>query len=215
MTQHNFENDNKYHERSVQARKSTLVSVVVNIFLSALQVVVGIFSGSQGLIADGMHSFSDLVADGVVLMANKKSRRPSDHDHHYGHWRYENGASLIIGAMLLLVGGGMLWSAAGHLAQPQTIPPVHSSGAVDGAGGAGRQGGAVSLYAGGRRRLNSSLLIANAGMPAPTPHPPRVVAPGIIGNLAGFARSTRSPRCAGGGAADCAHGLSFRRQRAA
>ncbi|HGX9818087.1 TPA: cation-efflux pump, partial [Klebsiella pneumoniae] len=39
MTQHNFENDNKYHERSVQARKSTLVSVVVNIFLSALQVV--------------------------------------------------------------------------------------------------------------------------------------------------------------------------------
>ena len=58
MTQHNFENDNKYHERrSVQARKSTLVSVVVNIFLSALQVVVGIFSGSQGLIADGMHSF--------------------------------------------------------------------------------------------------------------------------------------------------------------
>ena len=97
MTQHNFENDNKYHERSVQARKSTLVSVVVNIFLSALQVVVGIFSGSQGLIADGMHSFSDLVADGVVLMANKKSRRPSDHDHHYGHWRYENGASLIIG----------------------------------------------------------------------------------------------------------------------
>lgn len=104
MTQHNFENDNKYHERSVQARKSTLVSVVVNIFLSALQVVVGIFSGSQGLIADGMHSFSDLVADGVVLMANKKSRRPSDHDHHYGHWRYENGASLIIGAILLLVG---------------------------------------------------------------------------------------------------------------
>ena len=127
MTQHNFENDNKYHERSVQARESTLVSVVVNIFLSALQVVVGIFSGSQGLIADGMHSFSDLVADGVVLMANKKSRRPSDHDHHYGHWRYENGASLIIGAMLLLVGGGMLWSAAGHLAQPQTIPPVHSA----------------------------------------------------------------------------------------
>ncbi|MGQ8589914.1 cation diffusion facilitator family transporter, partial [Klebsiella pneumoniae] len=101
MTQHNFENDNKYHERSVQARKSTLVSVVVNIFLSALQVVVGIFSGSQGLIADGMHSFSDLVADGVVLMANKKSRRPSDHDHHYGHWRYENGA--LMNPLMILV----------------------------------------------------------------------------------------------------------------
>ena len=79
---------------SVRCRreKSTLVSVVVNIFLSALQVVVGIFSGSQGLIADRNHSFSDLVADGVVLMANKKSRRPSDHDHHYGP-ALENGAS--------------------------------------------------------------------------------------------------------------------------
>lgn len=72
MAQHNFENDNKYHQRSEQARRSTLVSVVVNIFLSALQIAVGIFSGSQGLIADGMHSFSDLLADGVVLVANKR-----------------------------------------------------------------------------------------------------------------------------------------------
>lgn len=162
MTQHNFENDNKYHERSVQARKSTLVSVVVNIFLSALQVVVGIFSGSQGLIADGMHSFSDLVADGVVLMANKKSRRPSDHDHHYGHWRYENGASLIIGAILLLVGGGMLWSAAGHLAQPQTIPPVHSAALWMALVALSVKEGLFRYMLAAARRLNSSLLIANA-----------------------------------------------------
>ena len=162
MAQHNFENDNKYHERSVQARKSTLVSVVVNIFLSALQVVVGIFSGSQGLIADGMHSFSDLVADGVVLMANKKSRRPSDHDHHYGHWRYENGASLIIGAMLLLVGGGMLWSAAGHLAQPQTIPPVHSAALWMALVALAVKEGLFRYMLAAARRLNSSLLIANA-----------------------------------------------------
>ncbi len=47
MTQYNFENDNKYHGRSMQARKSTLISVVVNIFLSVFQVVVGIFSGSR------------------------------------------------------------------------------------------------------------------------------------------------------------------------
>nr|VXZ84401.1 Predicted Co/Zn/Cd cation transporters [Klebsiella pneumoniae] len=126
MTQHNFENDNKYHERSVQARKSTLVSVVVNIFLSALQVVVGIFSGSQGLIADGMHSFSDLVADGVVLMANKRAVD-----------RLTTITTMATGAMRTAPPnhrrdaaarrGGMLWSAAGHLAQPQTIPPVHSA----------------------------------------------------------------------------------------
>ena len=171
MTQHNFENDNKYHERSVQARKSTLISVVVNIFLSVFQVVVGIFSGSQGLIADGMHSFSDLVADGVVLVANKKSRRPSDHDHHYGHWRYENGASLILGAILVLVGVGMLWSAAGHLAQPQTIPAVHSVALW------------MALVALAVKEGLFRYMLAVASDAASS----LVVALGIIGNLAGFA----------------------------
>lgn len=89
MANKNLQNDNKYHQRSQAARKSTLVSVVVNLFLSTGQIIAGLFSGSQGLIADGIHSLSDLIADFVVLIANKKSRKPSDSDHHYGHWRYE------------------------------------------------------------------------------------------------------------------------------
>lgn len=187
MTQYNFENDNKYHERSVQARKSTLISVVVNIFLSVFQVVLGIFSGSQGLIADGMHSFSDLVADGVVLVANKKSRRPSDHDHHYGHWRYENGASLILGAILVLVGVGMLWSAAGHLAQPQTIPAVHSVALWMALVVLAVKEGLFRYMLAVATRLNSSLLIANAWHARSDAASSLVVALGIIGNLAGFA----------------------------
>ena len=112
-------------QRAQVARKTTLVSVVVNLFLSSAQVLAGVFSGSQGLIADGIHSLSDLVADFVVLLANKKSGKPSDSDHHYGHRRYENGASLVIGALLLLVGAGMLWSACGKLLHPASIPSVH------------------------------------------------------------------------------------------
>ena len=112
-------------QRSQVARKTTLVSVMVNLFLSSFQILAGIFSGSQGLIADGIHSLSDLVADFVVLLANKKSGKPSDSDHHYGHRRYENGASLVIGALLLLVGAGMLWSACGKLLQPESIQSVH------------------------------------------------------------------------------------------
>jgi divalent metal cation (Fe/Co/Zn/Cd) transporter len=49
-----------------------MISVAVNILLSCVQILLGIFSGSQGLIADGIHSFSDLVSDFVVLIANKK-----------------------------------------------------------------------------------------------------------------------------------------------
>lgn len=121
----NKNNESDYYNRSVAARKSTLVSVVVNIFLSCFQVLPGIFSGSQGLIADGMHSFSDLVADFVVLIANKKSRKSSDDDHHYGHGRYENGASLVIGATLFVAGATMVWSASGKLRHPETIADVH------------------------------------------------------------------------------------------
>ncbi len=57
-------------------KKSTLISAAVNIILSFMQILSGIFSGSQGLIADGIHSLSDLVADAVVLLANKKAVNP-------------------------------------------------------------------------------------------------------------------------------------------
>jgi divalent metal cation (Fe/Co/Zn/Cd) transporter len=50
--------------------------VIVNIFLTSFQIVAGLFSGSQGLIADGIHSLSDLSSDFVVLIANKKARKP-------------------------------------------------------------------------------------------------------------------------------------------
>lgn len=66
-------NDNGYHNRSRMAQRSTIVSVVVNFILSCIQVITGLFSGSQGLIADGIHSLSDLIADFVVLFAKKKA----------------------------------------------------------------------------------------------------------------------------------------------
>ena len=135
-------------QRAQVARKTTLVSVVVNLFLSSAQVLAGVFSGSQGLIADGIHSLSDLVADFVVLLANKKSGKPSDSDHHYGHRRYENGASLVIGALLLLVGAGMLWSACGKLLHPASIPSVHIT-VCGGARRADRQRDVIPLYAQG------------------------------------------------------------------
>ena len=62
-------------ERSDAARKSTLVSVFVNLFMSICQIAVGVFAHSQALIADGVHSLSDLVSDGIVLFANHHSQK--------------------------------------------------------------------------------------------------------------------------------------------
>ena len=95
-------------DKQVAAKKSTLVSVVVNIGLTLSQVFAGIVSGSQGLIADGIHSLTDLIADFVVLFANHHSAKEADDDHHYGHQRYETAASLFLGVSLLAVGMGML-----------------------------------------------------------------------------------------------------------
>lgn len=95
------------------AKKSTLISVVINILLASAQIIVGIFSGSSGLIADGIHSLSDLFSDFVVLFANHHSGKIADEDHHYGHQRYETAASLFLGLSLLAVGLTMLWNA-GH-----------------------------------------------------------------------------------------------------
>ena len=65
-------------ERAAAASRSTWVSVGVNIVLTVSQVAVGLLSGSQGLVADGIHSLSDLVADFVVLIANHHSRKDAD-----------------------------------------------------------------------------------------------------------------------------------------
>ena len=112
-------------ERAQAATQSTWVSVVVNVVLSATQIVVGVFSKSQGLIADGVHSLSDLVADFVVLFAGHHARKDADEDHPYGHQRFETAASLVLGVLLLAVGVGMLWSAFRKLESPERVPQVH------------------------------------------------------------------------------------------
>lgn len=182
----NKNNENDYYNRSVAARKSTLVSVVVNIFLSCFQVLLGIFSGSQGLIADGMHSFCDLVADFVVLIANKKSRKPSDDDHHYGHGRYENGASLIIGAILFVAGAAMVWSASGKLRHPETIADVHIVALWTVLFALAAKELLFRYMMAVATRIRSSLLIANAWHARSDAASSVVVAVGITGNMLGF-----------------------------
>ena len=174
-------------QRAQVARKTTLVSVVVNLFLSSAQVLAGVFSSSQGLIADGIHSLSDLVADFVVLLANKKSRQPSDDDHPYGHWRYENGASLAIGALLLLVGAGMLWSACGKLWHPESIQNVHITALWVALAALVAKEVLFRYMLRAAKQIHSSMLIANAWHARSDAASSVVVAVGIIGNLAGFA----------------------------
>src|ERR1700730_2008293 len=109
------------------ARRSTVVSVGVNVLLAATQIGIGILARSQALLSDGIHSLSDLLSDFVVLLAGRHSKKGPDDDHQYGHHRFENAASLVLGLLLLAVGIGMLWTAAVKFQNPSAIPSVHSA----------------------------------------------------------------------------------------
>ena len=172
--------------RGAAASRSTWVSVVVNVVLSITQIVVGVLAKSQGLIADGLHSMSDLVADFVVLFANRHSQKDADAEHPYGHQRFETAASLVLGLLLLVVGIGLLWSAVGKLEAPETIAPVHVSALwVAGAALAAKE----LLFRYMLRvaqRVKSSMLVANAWHARSDAASSLVVGLGIVGNLAGY-----------------------------
>jgi cation diffusion facilitator family transporter len=173
-------------ERTAAASRSTWVSVAVNLILTVTQVVVGVLSKSQGLVADGIHSLSDLVADFVVLFAGHHAKKEADEDHPYGHQRFETAASLALGGLLLAVGVGMVWSAFRKLEEPDTVQKVHVV-ALWVAGGALIAKEVLFRYMlSVAKRVKSSMLVANAWHARSDAASSLVVGIGIIGNLAGY-----------------------------
>jgi len=181
-----FEEDQDNPERERAAQKSTWVSVVVNLGLTAAQVLAGVLAGSQALVADGIHSLSDLLSDFVVLLALRHSRKGPDEDHPYGHQRYENAASLVLGALLLAVGVGMLWSAAHKLGAPSEIQPVKAVALWVALGALVSKELLFRYMLAVAERVRSSLLVANAWHARSDAASSLVVAVGIGGNLLGF-----------------------------
>ena len=173
-------------ERAAAASRSTWVSVGVNLVLTITQIVVGITAKSQALIADGIHSLSDLVADFVVLFASHHSKKDADEDHPYGHQRFETAASLALGLLLMVVGVGMLWSAFRKLEAPETVQTVHVI-ALWVAGGALVAKETLFRYMlSVAKRVKSGMLVANAWHARSDAASSLVVGLGIVGNLAGY-----------------------------
>ncbi|WP_183722111.1 MULTISPECIES: cation diffusion facilitator family transporter [Paraburkholderia] len=167
------------------ARKTTFVSVGLNSVLVVLQIVVGVMAHSQALIADGVHSLSDLVSDFVVLIANRHSGAKPDADHNYGHSRYETVASLFLGALLIAVGVGMLARAGTRLANLGDIPPVHASALAVAVLVLVSKEALFRYMLREAQRVRSAMLIANAWHARSDAASSLVVAIGIVGSLAG------------------------------
>ena len=117
-------------EREKRATRVTLYGAAINIILVIFKLIAGVVGQSAAMIADGIHSLSDLLTDAVVIIFMKLSSRPQDEDHDYGHGKYETLATAIIGMALFVVGLGIcyggvvkIWAAlqGGQLGQPGWI----------------------------------------------------------------------------------------------
>ena len=112
-------NDPGQHYR--QARRVTLVGALVNVLLAAIKVAFGYMGQSQALVADGLHSLSDLATDVIVLHAARHGSQAPDQEHPYGHARIETAASVAMGLILLVIAAGILYDAIHRLFTPALL----------------------------------------------------------------------------------------------
>ena len=113
--------DTSSPQRYTASLRVTLVNVTSNLLLTVAQVIVGFIGHSQALIADGLHTLSDMMADLLVLAALKHGRRGADEDHPYGHERIETAVTLLLGFILCAVGAGIAIRAAMKLLAAATF----------------------------------------------------------------------------------------------
>lgn len=108
-------------QRKIAGKRVTYTSIIVNILLSAGQLFLGIVGNSQALVADGIHTLSDLATDALVLYAIWQGNKEADDDHPYGHGRIETAATVFLGLLLAFVGLAIAINAALRLTVPATI----------------------------------------------------------------------------------------------
>ena len=96
--------------REKEIRNITIWGAVLNLTLTAGKIAAGILGRSAAMVADGIHSLSDLLSDFVVLAFTRISSKSKDRDHSFGHGKYETLATLIVSVILVSVGANMMSS---------------------------------------------------------------------------------------------------------
>lgn len=102
-------------------RRVTLIGSAIDLILGLLKLIFGFLANSQALIADGIHSLSDLATDFMVLFAAKHGSRDADETHPYGHGRFETLATVALGIALIVVAAGIAWDAVDRLFNPEEL----------------------------------------------------------------------------------------------
>lgn len=171
----------RYHA----TRRVTLIGGGVDLALGVGKLVVGTLATSQALVADGVHSLSDLATDFMVIWAAREASREPDAHHPYGHQRIETLATIVLGIGLAVVALGIAWDAArsalaGDLSVPGTAALVMAGLSVAGKEAIFRYTMRVA------EDFDSELLRSNAWHSRSDALSSIVVIVGVAGSMAGY-----------------------------
>ncbi|KAA3623629.1 MAG: cation transporter [Proteobacteria bacterium] len=167
-------------------RRVTVNGGILDFALGVLKILVGWIAHSQSLVADGIHSLSDLATDFMVLLAARHGSRAADDMHPYGHDRIETLASVVLATLLAIVAVGIAWSAVARLlsGEPLVVPGILAL--VVAAFSAILKEGIYHYTIRAARKLNSRLLTANAWHSRSDALSSLVVMAGVGGALLGI-----------------------------
>ena len=115
--------NNKQKVAERQIKSVTYLGIVINVILTVVKIVIGLLSGSLALLADGLHSLSDITTDAVVLLGFHLSSKKPDQCHPYGHGRAETFSAGLVALILIGAGGAMIYYAAIAIAKNEITSP--------------------------------------------------------------------------------------------
>ena len=177
---------NPHDARYRDIRTVTIVGAVVDLLLGITKILAGVAASSQALIADGIHSFSDLATDFLVLFAAKHAHREADEEHPYGHGRIETVATVLLGVSLVLVAVGISFDAVRRLLDPELLLHPGWLALVVALVSVAAKEIIYRYTARVARRLRSKMLLANAWHSRSDAISSIVVVIGVAGTMAGF-----------------------------
>lgn len=172
-------------QRYEATRRITVIGGVLDLALGVLKIITGYAATSQALIADGVHSLSDLATDFMVIWAAREASRAPDANHPYGHQRIETLATIVLGVVLAVVALGIAWDAgqstlAGELRIPGQVALLVAGLSIFSKEAIFRYTMKVA------NRYNSELLRSNAWHSRSDALSSVVVLVGVAGSIAGY-----------------------------
>lgn len=173
-------------QRYKDVRKVTLIGSALDFMLGAAKIAVGGLANSQALIADGIHSFSDLLTDFMVLYAAKHSHKAADEDHPYGHGRIETLATVSLGIVLIIIALGIAYSSIQRLSDPGILLDLSTLALLVALISVISKEWIYRYTIAAARRLRSDMLMANAWHSRSDAFSSIVVLLGIAGVMLGY-----------------------------